>query len=140
MMKLSRTALFLTCYEARDIEQIITAQDKIDAYFDAKTSGLNDAAKAKLKSKWTICRSSTAQGSGLKSSPKILSQILILRSAFAGGNGNAILVSDSIYSACRYYEIFQSRGIQAVCDHYVLVPQAGNLRTEDENSGGVFEV
>jgi type I restriction enzyme R subunit len=35
------------CHEARDIEQIITQQDKVDQYFDAKTHGLTDAAKAK---------------------------------------------------------------------------------------------
>jgi type I restriction enzyme R subunit len=29
-------------YEARDIDQAITSQKKIDAWFDAKTKGLND--------------------------------------------------------------------------------------------------
>ncbi len=39
-------------YEARDIEQHVHNQDKIDLYFEKKTAALNDVAKAKLKSKW----------------------------------------------------------------------------------------
>ena len=39
-------------YEARDIEQYITSQQRIDQWFDAKTSGLNDVALAQLKQKW----------------------------------------------------------------------------------------
>jgi superfamily II DNA or RNA helicase len=39
-------------YEARDIDQAITSQKKIDEWFDTKTQGLNDLAKARLKQKW----------------------------------------------------------------------------------------
>src|SRR5205814_8048934 len=39
-------------YEARDIEQYITSQQKIDEWFDLKTSGLTDAARAQLKQRW----------------------------------------------------------------------------------------
>ncbi len=39
-------------YEARDIDQNITSQKKIDAWFEAKTKGLNDLAKAQLKKRW----------------------------------------------------------------------------------------
>ena len=35
-------------YEARDVPQKITQQDKIDEWFEYKTRGLNDIAKAKL--------------------------------------------------------------------------------------------
>ena len=36
-------------YEARDIDQRITSQAKIDQWFEAKTKGLTDLAKAQLK-------------------------------------------------------------------------------------------
>ena len=36
-------------YEARDIDQRITSQEKIDQWFEAKTSGLTDYAKAELQ-------------------------------------------------------------------------------------------
>ncbi|MGA9041540.1 MAG: HsdR family type I site-specific deoxyribonuclease, partial [Terriglobales bacterium] len=39
-------------YEARDIDQKITSQAKIDQWFEAKTKGLNDLAKAELKKRW----------------------------------------------------------------------------------------
>src|SRR5262249_2410276 len=39
-------------YEARDIDQNLTSQEKIDQWFDLKTKGLKDAAKAELKQRW----------------------------------------------------------------------------------------
>src|SRR5205807_1034022 len=39
-------------YEARDIDQRITSQAKIDQWFEAKTKGLTDLAKAQLKKRW----------------------------------------------------------------------------------------
>ena len=39
-------------YEARDIDQRLGSQDKIDAWFDAKTKGLNDWQKAALREQW----------------------------------------------------------------------------------------
>jgi type I restriction enzyme, R subunit len=39
-------------YEARDIEQKITSSEKIDEWFELKTRGLTDFAKAELKQKW----------------------------------------------------------------------------------------
>ena len=39
-------------YEARDIEQILGSQAKIDAWFEAKTKGLNNWQKAALRDQW----------------------------------------------------------------------------------------
>ena len=39
-------------YEARDIDQKISSSEKVDAWFEAKTKGLNDFQKSKLKKKW----------------------------------------------------------------------------------------
>ena len=39
-------------YEARDIDQTLGSDDKIDAWFNAKTRGLNDWRKAALREKW----------------------------------------------------------------------------------------
>jgi type I restriction enzyme R subunit len=43
-------------YEARDIDQKLTSQKKIDEWFEAKTKGLNDLAKAQLKQRGAPCR------------------------------------------------------------------------------------
>jgi type I restriction enzyme R subunit len=37
------------CYEARDIDQHLTSEKKIDQWFEAKTRGLSDIAKVQLK-------------------------------------------------------------------------------------------
>lgn len=39
-------------YEAREVEQNVVQQDRIDAWFEAKTRGLTGVAKAKLKQRW----------------------------------------------------------------------------------------
>ena len=39
-------------YEAREVEQNVVQQDRIDAWFEAKTRGLTSVAKAKLKKRW----------------------------------------------------------------------------------------
>jgi type I restriction enzyme R subunit len=39
-------------YEARDIDQRLGSEDKIDAWFDAKTKALNDWQKAALREQW----------------------------------------------------------------------------------------
>src|ERR1700692_419643 len=39
-------------YEARDIDQRLGSEEKIDAWFEAKTKALNDWQKDELKKKW----------------------------------------------------------------------------------------
>ncbi|WP_206813124.1 type I restriction endonuclease subunit R [Paradesulfitobacterium ferrireducens] len=121
-------------YEARDIEQIITAQDKIDAYFDAKTRGLNDAAKAKLKSKWGNMQKVYSSRKRLEVIAEDIIADFDIKNRLADGNGNAMLVADSIYSACKYYEIFQSRGFKQCAIVTSFVPLESNLRTEVEDA------
>lgn len=121
-------------YEARDIEQIITAQDKIDQYFEAKTRGLNDAAKAKLKSKWGNMQKVYSSRKRLEVIAEDVIADFDIKNRLADGNGNAMLVADSIYSACKYYEIFQSRGFRQCAIVTSFVPLEGNLRTEAEDA------
>ena len=78
-------------YEARDIDQNITSQDKIDLWFEAKTKGLNDFARAQLKKKWGTMQKILSSQSRLE---KIVSDILLdleIRDRLADGRGNAIL-------------------------------------------------
>jgi len=97
-------------YEARDIEQKITSLDKIDAWFDSKTKGLTDFAKTELKQKWGTMKKVFSSVGRLQ---KIVADILLdmeTRERLQNGRGNAILVSDSIYNACRFYQLFQDSG------------------------------
>lgn len=121
-------------YEARDIDQIITAQDKIDAYFATKTRGLNDAAKAKLKSKWGNMQTVYSSRKRLEVIADDIIGDFDIKTRLADGKGNAMLVADSIYSACKYYEIFQSRKFKECAIITSFDPRESNLRTEADDA------
>ena len=102
-------------YEARDIDQSITSQKKIDEWFDAKTSGLNDLAKAQLKQKWGTMQRVLSSQSRLE---QIVADILLdmaTKPRLMDGYGNAMLVAGSIYEACKYYELFSKTELKGKC-------------------------
>ncbi len=102
-------------YEARDIDQAITSQRKIDEWFEAKTQGLNDLAKAQLKQKWGTMQRVLSSQSRLG---KIVADILFDMSTkprLMDGHGNAMLVSGSIYEACKFYELFAKTELKGRC-------------------------
>ena len=61
-------------YEARDIDQNITSQDKIDKWFEAKTKGLTEYAKMQLKQKWGTMQTVLSSQSRLE---KIVADIML---------------------------------------------------------------
>lgn len=99
-------------YEARNIGQNITSQAKIDQWFDAKTRGLTDYAIIGLKKKWGTLKRVLSSQSRLE---KIVADIqldMATKDRLQSGEGNAMLVSGSIYEACKYYELFQNSGLK----------------------------
>jgi len=97
-------------YEARRVDQNITSQEKIDEWFEERTQGLTDVAKAELKRRWGTMQSLLSSRSRLE---KVVFDILddfYKKDRLASGRGNAMLVASSIYEACQYYEIFQTHG------------------------------
>lgn len=97
-------------YEARDIEQHLRSPEKIDQWFAAKTSGLNAVARAQLKQKWGTMQKVFSARSRLE---VIVADILLdmeEKDRLKSGRGNAMLVTDSIYQACKFYELFTSQG------------------------------
>ncbi|MFY7788399.1 MAG: type I restriction endonuclease subunit R, partial [Thermoflexibacteraceae bacterium] len=119
-------------YEARDIEQKITSADKIDSWFDSKTKGLTDFAKAQLKQKWGTMKKVFSSVGRLQ---KIVADILLdmeTRERLQNGRGNAILVSDSIYNACRFYELFQQAGFTRCAIVTSFAPSYTSIKDEGE--------
>ncbi len=97
-------------YEARRVDQNVSSQDKIDAWFEERTQGLTDMAKAELKKRWGTMQSLLSSRSRLE---KVVFDVLddfYKKDRLASGRGNAMLVASSIYEACQYYEIFQAQG------------------------------
>lgn len=102
-------------YEARDIDQRLTNKDKIDQWFEAKTNGLNDLAKAQLKQKWGTMQRVLSSQDRLG---KIVADILLDmndKPRLMDGHGNAMLVAGSIYEACKYYELFAKTELVGKC-------------------------
>jgi type I restriction enzyme R subunit len=123
-------------YEARDVDQSITSQKKVDDWFEAKTQGLNDLARAQLKKKWGTMQRVLSSRSRLQ---MIVNDILLdmnTRPRLAAGHGNAILVAGSIYEACKYYELFaqtELKGKCAVVSSYV--PKVADAKGQSTGEG-----
>ena len=123
-------------YEARDIDQQLTSTDKVDHWFDIKTKGLSDVGKARVKKRWgTIQRVLSSRGR----LEKIAADILLdmeTRSQLVDGRGNAILVTASIYSACRIFEIFQKTELAGRCAIVTSYrPSPNDIKGEESGEG-----
>ena len=102
-------------YEARDIDQDLTSETKIDQWFDSKTKGLSDLARAQLRQKWGTMRKVTSSRDRIQ---KIVNDILMdmaTRDRLESGRGNAMLVSDSVYAACRFFQAFTETDLSGRC-------------------------
>ncbi|TPH99100.1 HsdR family type I site-specific deoxyribonuclease [Helicobacter pylori] len=93
-------------YEARSVDQYVSSPEKLDEYFELKTQGLNETAKTELKKKWVNLQKVFSTKDRLA---RIVQDIVLdmaklprLRSE----KGNAMLVAESVYNACRYFELF----------------------------------
>ncbi len=123
-------------YEARDIDQRLTNKAKIDQWFEAKTQGLNDIARAQLKQKWGTMQRVLSSQDRLE---KIVADILLDMSTkprLMEGHGNAMLVAGSIYEACKFYELFSKtelKGKCAVVSSYA--PNVADSKGETTGSG-----
>jgi type I restriction enzyme R subunit len=119
-------------YEARDIEQTLGSQDKVDAWFEAKTKGLNTWQKAALRDQWGTMQKVLSSRSRME---RVVEDIVFdfgVKPRLSSQKGNAILVAASIYEACKYYELFQKtvfKGRCAVVTSYN--PQARDVTLEE---------
>lgn len=123
-------------YESRDIDQSVTSQDRIDQWFEIKTRGLNDVAKAQLKKRWGTMQKVLSSQSRLE---KIVADILLdmeTKPRLMSGRGNAILVSSSIYQACKFYELFSKTDLAGKCAIVTsYVPSAASIKGEESGEG-----
>ena len=123
-------------YEARDIDQDITSEAKIDQWFDSKTKGYSDLARAQLKKRWGTMKKVT---SSLPRIREIVADILMdmeTRDRLKSGRGNAMLVSDSVYAACRFFEAFRKTELEDRCAIVTSYsPAAGDITGEETGEG-----
>ena len=126
-------------YEARDIDQNITSQERIDQWFERKTRGLTELAKAQLRQRWGTMQRVLSSRDRLY---QIVDDILMdmeTRDRLASGRGNALLVSDSIYAACRLFEMFQGTPLQSKCAIVTSYRPSPSAITGEETGEGMTE-
>lgn len=102
-------------YEARDIDQNLGSQDKIDAWFEAKTKALNDWQKAALREQWGTMQKVLSSRSRME---RVVEDIIFdfsVKPRLSNERGNAILIASSIYEACKYFELFQKTVFKGKC-------------------------
>jgi|UniRef100_UPI0037852254 type I restriction enzyme R subunit len=123
-------------YEARDIDQNITSQKKIDQWFELKTKGLTPLAKAQLKQRWGTMQKVMSCQDRLE---KIVADILLdmeLKDRLKSGHGNAMLVAGSIYEACKFYELFAKTDLKGKCAIVTsYVPSNASIKGEESGEG-----
>jgi len=123
-------------YEARDIDQRISSEDKIDQWFELKTKGLTDVAKAQLKQRWGTLQKVLSSQSRLE---QIVADILMdmeEKDRLVSGRGNALLISGSIYQACKFYELFAKSGLGGKCAIVTSYrPSVGDIKGEESGEG-----
>ena len=102
-------------YEARDIDQRLGSEDRIDAWFEAKTKGLNDWQKNELKKQWGTKQIVLSSKSRMD---RVVNDIIFdfnIKPRLSNNRGNAILVASSIYEACKYFSLFQDTSFKDLC-------------------------
>jgi type I restriction enzyme, R subunit len=122
-------------YEARDIEQNISSHESIDEWFEMQTSGLTDYAKAELKSRWGTIKKVYSAKSRLEKIVMDIRKDMLKLERFKSGHGNAMLVSESVYNACRYYELFQNAGLKECAIITSFAPDHNTIKLQDAGSG-----
>lgn len=119
-------------YEARDIDQALGSQAKIDQWFEAKTKALNDWQKEELKKQWGTMQNVLSSKARMD---RVVADIIFdfsVKPRLSSERGNAILVASSIYEACKYFTLFQKtlfKGRCAVITSYN--PQAKDVTLEE---------
>lgn len=122
-------------YEARDVEQFVTDQQSIDEWFEAETKGLTDIAKIELKKQWGTMQKVLGSKSRLEKIVYDIVKDFKVKPRLSSGEGNAMLVSGSIYQACKYYEIFQNAGFKECAIISSYNPTISDIKGEETGEG-----
>ncbi len=93
-------------YEARSVDQYVSSPEKLDEYFELKTQNLNDMTKTELKKKWANLQKVFSTKNRLEHIVQDIVLDMAKLPRLSNGKGNAMLVAESVYNACRYFEFF----------------------------------
>lgn len=123
-------------YEARDIDQHLTSEAKVDQWFEAKTRGLSNLAKTQLKQKWGTMQKVLSSQSRLEQIVKDILLDMETKPRLMDQRGNAMLVCTSIYQACKVYELFNRTDLAGKCAIITSYkPSPADIKGEESGEG-----
>ena len=102
-------------YEARDIDQRLSSQARVDQWFETKTADLNPWQQRELKRQWGTLQNVLSSKARMN---RIVADIVFdfsVQPRLASQRGNGLLVASSIYEACRYFELFNQTELKGKC-------------------------
>lgn len=128
-------------YEARDIDQKITDQQSIDEWFENEAQGLNDVARKELMKRWGTMKKLLSSKDRLQKIVYDIVKDFKIKPRISTGQGNALLVANSIYDACKFYELFQEHDLG---NHCAIVtsynPNINKVKGESTGAGETEEL
>ncbi len=123
-------------YEARDIDQHLTSEARVDQWFESKTRGLSNLAKTQLKQKWGTMQKVLSSQSRLEQIVKDILLDMETKPRLMDGRGNAMLVCTSIYQACKVYELFNRTDLAGKCAIVTSYkPSPADIKGEESGEG-----
>lgn len=135
-------------YESRKVDQFLGNKDKIDAWFEKKTKGLNKVAAARLKGRWATMQNIFSSRQRIDAVVGDICLDMDTTPMLVNRRGNAILVADSIYQACRYWDAFQKTALKGHCAVItsfeakaddINMASAGENESEDEYKYRIYK-
>ena len=127
-------------YEARDVDQRIVDQGGIDQWFEVVTRGMNDLPKAELKKQWGTLQKILSTRDRLNRIVVDINMDFRTKPRLRDGRGNAMLVTRSIYEACRYYKIFQDIGFKKCAIVTSYEPTYTSIKGETTGDGDTEKI
>ena len=122
-------------YEARDVDQIITDKESLDALFDNLTKSLTLKAKQALQDRWAVMQNLFSSRERVQRIVAQITKDFILVKPLQEGWGNAMLVAEDIYQAYRYWSAFQETSLAGKCA--VVTSYMGNDPALSEAYNGI---
>ncbi len=96
---------------------------------------MNDLPKAELKQKWGTMQKILSTKDRLQKIAFDIIKDFRVKPRLNNGRGNAILVTKSIYEACRYFEIFQQFGFKKCAIVTSFEPSTASIKGETTGDG-----
>lgn len=116
-------------YEARDVDQDLSSKERIDQWFEMKTEGLTERARIQLKQTWTTMNKLYSSKERLERIVDDIMFDMMKQPRLKTERGTAMLVANSIYEACKYWELFVNRGLTQCAIVTSYEPTAAAVRT-----------